>query len=110
MLRVNLASFQKPWVEVVVVVDEPQSKDRVLDTIQRLPEVKWRVICHPWPHEWRPPSRAINAGVRKALAPTVVICSPESAFVGDALEVLVSEVERRESWAAIGWIQWGSLQ
>jgi glycosyl transferase family 7 (putative galactosyltransferase) len=83
VLPINRPFLAKPHIEVVLSLDEDSELDQVLDTIGRSPEIRWRVVaCHE-PHEWRPPAKAINVGLRHAEGDYVLIVSPETAFVND---------------------------
>ena len=83
VLAINRPFLAKPHIEVVLALDEDSELEQVLDTIGRSPEVRWRAVaCHE-PHEWRPPAKAINVGVRHAEGDYILIVSPETAFIND---------------------------
>lgn len=74
-------AFALPNTEVVLVLDEPGEETGVLDLIAQYPAIKWRVLVNDAPHEWRPPCKAINVGVRNALGDSIAILSPESILL-----------------------------
>lgn len=80
----NAPYWSRPWIEVVLVLDENAEEAGVLRLVDRLPGIRWRVVVNDVAHAWRPPCKAINVGVRHTRAPWVFIHSPESAYVGDA--------------------------
>ncbi len=83
VLPLNRPYFARPWVEVVVVMDENESESGVLDLIRQYPDIRWQVRVNDQPHGWQPPCKAINVGVRHASHDVVLVCSPESMFVTD---------------------------
>lgn len=82
--RRNAPYWSRPWIEVVLALDEPAEEVGVLLLVDRLPGIRWRVVVNDRAHAWRPPCKAINVGVRHTAAPYVLVHSPESAYVGDA--------------------------
>jgi hypothetical protein len=80
----NLQYFAHPACEVVLVLDEPSEAAEVLELVHAtVSDIRWRVIVNDRPHAWRPPSKAINVGIRHALGELVLVASPESVFVDD---------------------------
>lgn len=90
----NARFFRKEEYEVVLVVDSPSSKEQILDLIALYPEIKWRVLYNSQDHAWRPPTIAINVGIKNALGEHILVVSPESAFWTDVPEVLLAEAQK----------------
>lgn len=78
-LPANAAIFGATRSELVIVLDEPESLDAV-ETLCRgyLDSIRTRILVTDEPHAWRPPCRAINAGVRHARGEYVAVLSPET--------------------------------
>jgi len=56
---------------------------QVLELVESCCDIRWKmVVCHE-EHGWRPPSKAINVGIKSAVGEYILIVSPESAFVHD---------------------------
>ncbi|WP_423459018.1 glycosyltransferase family 2 protein [Ottowia sp. VDI28] len=83
VLPLNAGYLTRPGVEVVIVMDDPGEEAGLLEFLAGFPGISWRVVVNDQAHEWRPPCVAINVGIRHARGQTVLICSPESAFVTD---------------------------
>lgn len=79
----NLPYFRRPGIEVVLVLDDNSDERELLVLLAKHPDVRWKVIVNDTPHEWRPPCKAINVGIRHAVGEYLFVASPESAFVGD---------------------------
>ena len=78
-LRANACYFL-PDAEVILVLDEPSEEREILRIAKNTPGAQFRVIVNDWDHPWRPPSIAINVGVRAATAPHVAVLSPETVI------------------------------
>jgi glycosyltransferase involved in cell wall biosynthesis len=90
VLKFNAPHFLKPHLEVLLCLDEDSESSRVCRLLERFARIKWKVIvCHQ-PHPWRPPSKAINVGIRHAAGDYVMIVSPESLFIGDVPAQMLS--------------------
>lgn len=83
VLPMNVSYLARPEIEVIIVMDDPEEEAGVLAFLSGFPSVHWKVIVNDQAHEWRPPCSAINVGIRHSSGQTVLICSPESAFVTD---------------------------
>jgi hypothetical protein len=70
--------FRSPSAEVICVLDEPSEETELLNIIRANPDIRFKLIVNDWDHEWRPPSIAINVGVRHAASTHIVLASPES--------------------------------
>ena len=92
VLPLQHAWLARPDLEVILVMDTPDEEPELLALLTQYPDVRWTVLVNDRAHPWRPPCKAINVGLRHAVGQFVLVCSPESAFVGDvpsmALEVL----------------------
>lgn len=83
VLPMNAGYLARSGIEVVLVMDDPHEEAGVLELLAGFPAIAWKVIVNDHAHEWRPPCSAINVGIRHSRGATVLICSPESAFVTD---------------------------
>jgi hypothetical protein len=64
-------------VEIVIPIDDPEGEDELVKFVQR-EKLKARIIVNDRPHDWRPPCKAINVGLRHAHGEWVIIQSPET--------------------------------
>ena len=83
VLPLNVRYLARPGVEVLIVMDDPDEEAGLLELLRGYPAIRCKVIVNDRAHAWRPPCVAINVGLRHAQGKTVLICSPESAFVTD---------------------------
>ena len=98
----NRKYFERNGIEIVLVLDCPDEKDELLDFIKRYPLVNWRVIWNDKPHEWRNPSIPLNVGLKYATKKYLMVCSPESEFLTDAVLQLREALENYPDHFAIG--------
>lgn len=87
--------MNKPYLigaEVVLCLDEADSAESVSAFVKKHPEVKWTVIVNRLPHMWRTPCKAINVGLKHISNEYVLVVSPESKFVGNLPEMMLSNV------------------
>ena len=96
-------------IEIVLVLDDPSDEAEVLAVVDALPHLRVRVIVNDLPHAWRPPGVAINVGLRAATGAYVLVCSPESAFVGDVPAAAITALGRFPGEAIAGQIAWASF-
>ena len=83
VLPLNLPYFANPHIEVIIVMDDNADESELLVLLARHPTLRCRVIVNDQAHPWRAPCKAINVGLRHARGRYVLVCSPESAFIGD---------------------------
>lgn len=83
VLPINALYFARTGIEVILVMDEPSEELALLDLLKSYPDIRWQVIVNDQPHDWRPPCRAINVGIRRAQGDYILVMSPESACVTD---------------------------
>ena len=69
------------YSEVVMVLDEPSEEAPALRFCQRHPELRVKLIVNDTDHEWRPPCKAINVGIRNARGSHIAIFSPENVIL-----------------------------
>jgi hypothetical protein len=99
----NVPYFANPVVEVIVVLDDWSDELELLALLGKYPRVRWRVIVNDKAHPWRPPCKAINVGLRHAASQShVLVCSPESAFIGDVPAQLQVIMQKSPSAIALG--------
>lgn len=84
----NRKYFERNGIEIVLVMDTPDESQELLEYAKQYPFVNWKIIVNEQPHEWRNPTRALNVGIRHASKKYVMVCSPESEFVTDAIFLL----------------------
>lgn len=77
----NVSVFSQPETEVVLVLDDPHEKDDVVAEALRFPQIKWRILMCGEEHEWRPPCKAMNLGIRNALGINCAYLCPESVLL-----------------------------
>jgi len=102
VLPLNAPFWARPGLEVVLVLDENGEEAAVLQLLARFPQVRWKVLVNDLAHPWRPPCKAINAGVRHGAGEFVLIHSPESAYVDDVPGRMLRLVQAQPGSAAIG--------
>lgn len=102
VLPINHPYFARDEIEVVIALDENSEEHGLLELLRQYPDVRWKVLVNDVPHAWRPPCRAINVGIRHAAGSHVLICSPESAFVGDVPAQMLKIVHKHPDSIALG--------
>lgn len=75
--------FLDSRVEVVLVLDENSEEMLFLGLVKGFwkNHIRFRVIVNDEKHEWRPPCKAINVGIRNSLGQYCVVMSPESILL-----------------------------
>jgi hypothetical protein len=87
-LKYNAERFTSESLEVVISADEPSQTDPLIKLMNtEYPSIRWRLIVNNKTHQWRPPCRAINVGIKNSLGSVVLVASPESVFVDDIISV-----------------------
>ncbi len=102
VLPLNAPCFARPGVQVLLVLDENSCETELLALLSAYPQINWKVLVNDTPHAWRPPCKAINVGLKHAAGQHVVVCSPESAFVGDVVGQFLRVVEQHPASIALG--------
>ncbi len=102
VLPMNAAYWARPGIEVVLALDEPGEEAGVLALAARFAQIRWKVLVNDVAHAWRPPCKAINAGVRGSAGRFVLVHSPESAYAGDAMAVLLRAAMGHARGVAVG--------
>lgn len=85
VLPYNFSYLNVDNVEIVLVLDEPTEADDVLSFIDNngYSGAKWKIIKNLVDHAWRPPSKAINVGIKHAVGTNILILSPETIMVSN---------------------------
>ncbi len=109
VLPLNALYLERPGIEVVLVMDEKSEEAELLALLHRYPRIRWKVVVNDQPHEWRPPCKAINVGLRHARGEFVLIASPESAFVGDVPGLALQVVTDFPDGIAMGRVGFGGF-
>ncbi len=108
VLPLNRRYLARPWVEVVVAMDENASESGVIELARQYPDIRWQILVNDQPHGWQPPCKAINVGVRHASHEVVLICSPESMFVTDVPAQALGTVRAEPRGVALGRVAFGT--
>lgn len=109
VLAMNEPYLARSDVEVVLVMDDPEDEESVLALVRASSRVKWRVLVNDEAHDWRPPCRALNVGLRGARGDTVLVVSPESAFVGDVPSEILQVMAAEPGCAVCGEVAFASF-
>lgn len=88
-LLVNRQFFTNPRIEVVVAMDDPEGEQEVVELCKPLNAI---VVVNDVKHDWRPPCKAINVGIRHATGEYVVIASPE-CMLDFTVPLLLNRIE-----------------
>lgn len=102
VLPLNAGHWVRPGIEVVLALDELGEEAGVLALVERFAQIRWKVIVNDAAHAWRPPCKAVNAGVRASAGRFVLVHSPESAYAGDALAALLQAAMGHARGVAVG--------
>lgn len=102
VLPINHPYFARAEIEVVIALDENSEEHGLLELLRQYPDVRWKVLVNDAPHPWRPPCKAVNVGLRHAAGSHVLVCSPESAFVGDVPAQMLKIVRKHPNAIALG--------
>lgn len=89
--------YEDPRVEVVVPMDEPSEAESLVDIANERPHIKFRILVNDKDHDWRPPCKSINVGIRHSrghyvaiLSPETIIDPPSNAYIFRMLDVIKS--------------------
>ena len=110
VLPENARWLARDGIEVVVAMDEASEEPGLLELVRAYPGIHWKVVVNDMAHDWRPPCRAINVGLRHAEGTWVFIASPESAFAGDAPGIALDAVKDFPGGIAIGRVAFASFR
>ncbi len=105
----NAQYLGRPDVELVLVLDEPSQEAEVLALLAQFPFLQSRVLVNDQPHDWRPPSAAINVGVRHARGRFVLVMSPESVLVDDGPSRVLEVMSRHPDDVLVGRVAWATF-
>ena len=66
-LPLNRCYLARPWVEVVVAMDENASESGVIELARQYPDIRWQILVNDQSHGWQPPCKAITSasGMRR---------------------------------------------
>lgn len=108
VLPLNHRYFSRPWVEVLVALDENESEAGLIALMGQYPDIRWKILVNDHPHPWRPPCKAINVGIRHASHDRVLVCSPESLFVTDVPAQAIHTMITHPRGVAVGRVAFGT--
>ena len=91
-------------------MDEDSEENRLIKYIKQYPFINWKVIVNHNKHEWRNPSKAINVGIRNASKDFILVCSPESEFITDAIYIMRKKLEYYPAHFAIGTVSFTAIE
>jgi hypothetical protein len=77
----NAVVFSRPDTEVIIVMDDNQFEIPMIQMAQQMAtgfKTKIRIIVNDQKHEWRPPCKAINVGIRNSEGENIIVMSPET--------------------------------
>jgi len=109
VLPYNARWIGRPDVELILVLDDPGDEPAVVGLVDRFPLLNARVIVNDVAHAWRAPGAAINVGIRAATGDSILVCSPESAFVGDVPGVAIAALRRFPGQIVAGQVAWATF-
>lgn len=110
VLPENARWLARDGLEVVVALDEPSEEVGLVELAGRYPGIRWKIVVNDAPHDWRPPCRAINVGLRHAEGTWVFVASPESAFAGDAPGIALDAVKDFPGGVAVGRVEFAHFR
>lgn len=110
VLPMNAPAWRRPDLEVVLVLDEPSEEAEVLELLAGQPGIRWKVLVNDTPHPWRPPSRAINVGIRQSAGRFILVASPESAYLSDVPAQVLGILEAVPEAVLVGRVGFVTLQ
>jgi hypothetical protein len=96
------AWLARPDLEVILVMDTPDEESELVALLAQYPDIRWSVLVNDQPHPWRPPCKAINVGLRRAAGQFVLVCSPESAFIGDVPSLALQVMHQHPDKVLVG--------
>jgi len=108
VLPLNRRYFNRPWIEVVIPLDECESEPGLVALLQQYPDIRWKVVVNDEPHGWQPPCKSINVGLRHASHDAVLVCSPESLFVTDVPARALNTLAAVPRGVAVGQVGFGT--
>jgi len=69
------------YSEILLVLDDPSDEQAAFRFCQKHTELRVKLIVNDTAHEWRPPCKAINVGIRNARGSHIAIFSPENVVL-----------------------------
>ncbi len=109
VLGLNVPYFAQPHIEVILVLDDPADEAALLALLGQHSRVRWTVLVNGTAHDWRPPCKAINVGLRHARGRHVLVCSPESAFIGDIPAQCLQVMQKSPGGIALGRVEFATF-
>jgi hypothetical protein len=106
----NLPYFQRNGIEIVIAMDEDSEEESLINFTHRYPFINWKVIVNHNKHDWRNPAKAINVGIRNATKEFILVCSPESEFITDAIYLMRKQLKFYPEHFAIGTVTFTDLK
>ena len=109
----NLPVFNKiNMLEILIVMDDPRGYESIIQHLSflvgsNIVNFKLKIILNEKMHDWRPPCKAINVGIRHATYSKILVVSPETIFIPGSLENLISASS--EEYYSIGLIKFVNL-
>ena len=106
----NLPYFQRNGIEIVIAMDEDSEEESIINFTHRYPFINWKVIVNHSKHDWRNPAKAINVGIRNATKEFILVCSPESEFITDAIYLMRKKLQFYPQHFVIGTVAFTDLK
>ncbi|WP_099463735.1 glycosyltransferase family 2 protein [Parabacteroides provencensis] len=85
--------YERNGIEVVVVINEPSEKEKILDYIRTYPFINWKIVVNTQYHSQQNPAKAFNTGIRQATKQYVLIMNPELEFYTDMIYQLREKLD-----------------
>ncbi len=98
----NAQFFQRNGIEVILSMDESSQEEELINLIKEYSLINWRIVVNRTKHSWRNPAKAINVGIKHATKQFIMVCSPESEFLTDAIFQMRKTLEYYPTHFVIG--------
>lgn len=88
VLPLNAPYLQRNGIEVIIVMDEPSEKNKVLNLIKEYPFINWVLIINDETHLPRNHAPVLNVGIRHSSKEYILQIDPEIEFHTDIIYIL----------------------
>ncbi len=95
----NAVIFSQPDTEVIIVMDDNEFETPMIQIAQQMEagfKTKIKIIVNDQKHEWRPPCKAINVGIRNSTGENIIIMSPETCVKITAPDYFLNTVPEKK--------------
>ncbi len=77
--------FQRNGIEVIIAMDEPTEKEKLLELLKKYPLINWKLIVNEQKHEPRNHAPVLNVALKHATKKYVMQIDPEVECYTDAI-------------------------